>query len=74
MFNFNEYIVEKRDEFLRKAVAAGQANIDFFFDVNTSKYYIYYQKFDDIESAKSATELKGSKPYNGNMYTVKVVN
>ena len=66
--------VEKRDEFLRKAVAAGQANIDFFFDVNTSKYYIYYQKFDDIESAKSATELKGSKPYNGNMYTVKVVN
>ncbi|MFD1162098.1 PorP/SprF family type IX secretion system membrane protein [Hwangdonia seohaensis] len=66
--------VAKRDEFLRKAVAAGQANIDFFFDVNTSKYYIYYQKFDDIESARNAMSLKGSEPYNQNMFMVKVEN
>ncbi|WP_418603974.1 PorP/SprF family type IX secretion system membrane protein [Hwangdonia sp.] len=66
--------VAKRDEFLRKAVAAGQANIDFFFDVNTSKYYIYYQKFDDIESARNAMSLKGSEPYNHNMSMVKVEN
>ncbi|WP_034045152.1 PorP/SprF family type IX secretion system membrane protein [Wocania ichthyoenteri] len=66
--------VAKRDEFLRKAVAAGQANIDFFFDVNTSKYYIYYQKFNDIESARNAMELKGSKPYNNKMSAVKVEN
>ena len=51
--------VAKRDEFLRKAVAAGETNIDFFFDVTTSKYYIYYQKFDNIESAKSAMQLEG---------------
>lgn len=66
--------VAKRDEFLRKAVASGQANIDFFFDVNTSKYYIYYQKFNDIESARNAMELKGSKPYNNKMSVVKVEN
>ncbi len=66
--------VAKRDEFLRKAVAAGQSNIDFFFDVTTSKYYIYYQKFDDIQSARNAMELKGSKPYNGNISLVKIEN
>ncbi|MCF7568027.1 PorP/SprF family type IX secretion system membrane protein [Sabulilitoribacter arenilitoris] len=66
--------IGKRDEFLRKAVAAGETNIDFFFDVATSKYYIYYQKFDNIESARSAMELKGSKPYNNNMSMVKVEN
>ena len=66
--------VEKRDEFLRKAVAAGQANIDFFFDVTTSKYYIYYQKFNDINSARNAMELEGSKPYNSKMSMVKIEN
>lgn len=66
--------VEKRDEFLRNAVAAGQANIDFFFDVNTSKYYIYYQKFDNIDSARSAMELNENKPYNSKMSMVKIEN
>ncbi len=66
--------VAKRDEFLRKAVAAGVSNIDFFFDVATSKYYIYYQKFNDIQSARKAMELKGSKPYNDTMALVKIEN
>ena len=63
---------EKRDAFLRKAVAAGQQNIDFFFDVATNKYYIYYQKFDDISNARNAMQAKGSTPYNGNMSMVKI--
>ncbi|MFD1613736.1 PorP/SprF family type IX secretion system membrane protein [Gelatiniphilus marinus] len=66
--------VLKRDEFLRKAVAAGQTNIDFFFDVSSNKYYIHYQKFNDIDSAKNAMKLKGTKPYNNNMAMVKVEN
>lgn len=66
--------VAKRDEFLRKAVAAGQSDIDFFFDVTTSKYYIYYQQFENVESAKSTMKLKGSKPYNNYMSIVKVEN
>jgi type IX secretion system PorP/SprF family membrane protein len=64
--------MEKRDEFLRKAVAAGQENIDFFFDVNTSKYYIYYEKFNNLNAATQALEKKGSEPYNSNMSMVKI--
>jgi len=66
--------VEKRDEFLRKAVAAGQSNIDFFYDVNTSKYYIYYDKYDRIEEANMALRLKGTEPYNSKMTMVKIEN
>ncbi|MEJ2112977.1 MAG: PorP/SprF family type IX secretion system membrane protein [Flavobacteriaceae bacterium] len=64
--------VEKRDEFLRKAVAAGESNIDFFFDVNTSKYYIYYKKSDSLDSVNQTLQSKGSKPYNSNMSVVKI--
>ena len=62
----------KRDDFLRNAVAAGQENIDFFFDVNTSKYYIYYEKFNNLNAANQALEEKGSEPYNSNMSMVKI--
>ncbi|UKM64227.2 PorP/SprF family type IX secretion system membrane protein [Flavobacteriaceae bacterium GSB9] len=64
--------VDKRDEFLTKAVSAGRSDIDFFFDVNTSKYYIYYQKFDDINQARSALSKKGTEPYNSKMSMVKI--
>ncbi|WP_044639052.1 PorP/SprF family type IX secretion system membrane protein [Siansivirga zeaxanthinifaciens] len=66
--------VEKRDAFLEKAVASGQKNINFFFDVATSKYYIYYESFNDLESANQAMAQKDSKPYNGKMYMVKIEN
>ncbi|WP_445733776.1 PorP/SprF family type IX secretion system membrane protein [Mariniflexile sp.] len=66
--------VAKRDDFLTKAVAAGEKNINFFYDVNTSKYYIYYEKFDDIEDAQKALQAKGTKPYNSKMSMVKIEN
>ncbi|MFV5687329.1 PorP/SprF family type IX secretion system membrane protein [Flavobacterium sp. ZT3R25] len=66
--------VAKRDEFLTKSVAAGQSNIDFFYDINTSKYFIYYDKFDTIEQAKKALQAKGNKPYNGKMSIAKIEN
>ncbi len=62
----------KRDEFLKKAIQAGQTNIDFFYNVATSSYYIFYQKFEEIDEATSAMNEKGSKPYNGKMVVVKV--
>ena len=49
------------NEFLTKVVASGRANVDFFYDVNTSKYYIYYSKFDSISAANKAMEDKGNK-------------
>ncbi|MCK8140463.1 type IX secretion system membrane protein PorP/SprF [Flavobacterium sp. I-SCBP12n] len=66
--------VAKRDEFLRKVVAAGEKNINFFYDVNTSKYFIYFTKFDSIEEAKQVQDSKGNKPYNGKMVMVRVEN
>ncbi|MCI9846073.1 type IX secretion system membrane protein PorP/SprF [Flavobacterium pectinovorum] len=66
--------VEKRDEFLRKAVAAGRSDVNFFYNVTTSKYYIYYEKHEDLSGATKALEAKGSKPYNNRMVIVKVEN
>ena len=66
--------VEKRDAFITKAVAAGQKNINFFYDVTTSKYYIYYEKFDDIETAIRAMDSKENVPYNSKMSMVKIEN
>ncbi|MBC7847534.1 MAG: PorP/SprF family type IX secretion system membrane protein [Flavobacterium sp.] len=66
--------VAKRDAFLTKTVAAGQTNINFFYDVNTSRYFIYYDKFDNIEEAKKALQSKGSTPYNGKMSIAKIEN
>ncbi|TWO32847.1 type IX secretion system membrane protein PorP/SprF [Seonamhaeicola sediminis] len=65
---------EKRDEFLRKAVASGETNINFFFDVNSNKYFIYYDKFNNIEAAQKTLESKGTKPYNSKMSIVKIEN
>ncbi|OBX26976.1 hypothetical protein A9996_02160 [Gelidibacter algens] len=66
--------VAKRDAFLTKAVAAGQSNIDFFYDVNTSKYFIYYQKLGSIEAANDALKTKGNQPYNGKLSIIKIEN
>ena len=64
--------VKKRDEFLTSAISAGQANIDFFYDVNSSKYFIYYETFDNIETAKKAMLSGVRKPYNSKMSIVKI--
>jgi len=65
---------DKRDDFLEKVVSTGQSNVNFFFDVTTSKYFIYYEKFDYVNGAMKALEKKGSQPYNGKMSLVKIEN
>jgi type IX secretion system PorP/SprF family membrane protein len=66
--------VNKRNEFLTKSIASGQANINFFYDVNTSKYYIYFEKFYSIDEAKKAIQLNESKPYSSKISIVKIEN
>jgi len=66
--------IVKRDDFLRKTVASGQADVNFFYDVNTSKYYIYFEKFDSIEAAGKAMQLNDNKPYKSKMTMVKIEN
>jgi type IX secretion system PorP/SprF family membrane protein len=66
--------VTKRDEFLTKTVASGQNNVNFFYDANSSKYFIYYDSYESIDAAKQALKIKGSLPYNGKMSIVKIEN
>ena len=66
--------VAKRDEFLTKVVASGQKDVNFFYDVNTSKYYIYHQKFNTIEEANEVVKSKEEKPYNANLSIIKAEN
>ncbi|GGG44116.1 PorP/SprF family type IX secretion system membrane protein [Bizionia arctica] len=64
--------VKDRDAFLQNVVASGQSNVNFFYDVNSSKYFIYYQKFNNVEEALNALDSKGNKPYNEKMSVVKI--
>jgi type IX secretion system PorP/SprF family membrane protein len=66
--------VAKRDNFVTKVVAAGQSDVNFFYNVNASKYYIYYDKFDNLQEATKALEAKGNKAYNGKMTIVRIEN
>jgi type IX secretion system PorP/SprF family membrane protein len=66
--------VDKRNDFVTKVVASGRRDVDFFYDVNTSKYYIYYNKFDRINDAKKALESNEDKPYNIKMSLIKIEN
>jgi type IX secretion system PorP/SprF family membrane protein len=66
--------VEKRNDFITKVVASGLINVDFFYDVNTSKYYIYNGKFESIQAATEALRSVENKPYNAKMSLVKIEN
>jgi type IX secretion system PorP/SprF family membrane protein len=66
--------VDERNDFLTKVVASGRKDVDFFYDVNTSKYYIYYEKYRDISEATKALDAKGDRPYNSKMSIVKIEN
>ncbi len=66
--------VNKRNEFIRKVVSTGKLDVDFFYDVNTSKYYIYDKKYSSIQAANQAMETKGNKSYNTKMSLVKIEN
>ena len=66
--------VEKRNKFIKQLVASGQKDIDFFYDVNTSKYYIYNNKYQNINDANRAMKTDNDKPYNAKMSLIKIDN
>ena len=63
---------QKRDAFVTKTVAAGQKEVNFFYDASSSKYFIYEAMFDNLDEATQALGEKGKKPYNGKMVIVKI--
>jgi len=65
---------DKRNDFVTKVVASGRKDIEFFYDVKTSKYFIYYDKFGSIKDANEALKNKGKQPYNSKMSLVKIEN
>lgn len=64
----------KRDEFVRKAIASGLTDIDYFYDVNTNKYFIYSKRYDDVNAASNAVDSKSDEPYNSQMTIVNIEN
>ncbi len=66
--------VQKRNDFVTKVVASGRTDVDYFYDVKTSKYFIYYDKFNSINAANEALKSKGNRPYNTKMSLMKIEN
>ncbi|WP_115462919.1 PorP/SprF family type IX secretion system membrane protein [Winogradskyella aurantiaca] len=64
----------KRDEFLRAAIKSGEKNISFFYDVNTSKYYIYSKKFSNLKDANEAMAGNNETSLNKNLSMIKIEN
>ncbi|VXB29615.1 conserved hypothetical protein [Flavobacterium sp. 9R] len=66
--------IAKRDAFLTKAVASGMKNVAFYYDANTSSYYIYSTMFDNLQEAQQEMKTKASNPSTSKMVIVKVEN
>ena len=66
--------VAKRDSFVTKTIEAGESKINFFYDVKSTNYFIYSEKFDNLQEATRTLESRGNKPYNGKMVMVRVEN
>jgi len=66
--------VEKRDEFIKKVVASGQKEINFFYDLNSSKYYIYCDKATTINNINKIAESKDEISYYNKNFIVKIEN
>ncbi len=66
--------IAKRNDFVTKVVASGRQDVNFFYDVSTSKYYIYTNKFNSLQEANEALNKKGTRPYNVKMSLMKIEN
>ncbi|MDB2612549.1 PorP/SprF family type IX secretion system membrane protein [Flavobacteriaceae bacterium] len=66
--------IKRRDEFITKVVLFGEPNIDFFYDVKTSMYYIFSQKFNSLNAAKIFMQLNKQLPFMSEVSIIKVEN
>ncbi len=64
----------KRDEFLTQVISSGYKEVDFFYDVKTSEYYIYSKKFNNINETEQALKSKQNEPYNEKINIIKIEN
>ncbi len=66
--------IQKRDEFLTQVISSGNKEVDFFYDVKTSEYYIYSKKFDNINETENAIKSIQDEPYNEKINIIKIEN
>jgi type IX secretion system PorP/SprF family membrane protein len=66
--------VNGRNTFLENVIASGYRDVDFFYDVNTTKYYIYYNKYDTIEEANNSIKNIENRPYADKISLIKIEN
>ncbi len=64
----------KRDEFVKKVIASGYPSVNFFYDINTSKYYIYSDKTTSLQSANEKLDNQNNAPYRSRMSIIKIEN
>lgn len=66
--------VIKRDKFLVQVISSGNKEVDFFFNVSTSEYYIYSKRFDSINETQRELTSKSDEPYNEKLNIIKIEN
>jgi hypothetical protein len=66
--------ISERDVFLKELYSLGMININSFFHSKSGKYFIYHEKYDDLETAKTAVQSNTNMVLHGKMAIVKVEN
>ena len=66
--------ISKRDDFVKKVISSGYSKVNFFYDINTSMYYIYYDKSTSLEDANSIVNTINNNPYAAKISIVKIEN
>ena len=66
--------VDERDSFVATALQSGAVNVQSFFNIYKSLYYVYIAKYTNLNDAIEAQKVKGTTAYNKKMFIVKVEN
>ena len=66
--------VEKKDSFLTNVSIEDRSNYGSFFDKKSQKYFVYNERFNDLETAKNALTAKRNSSFNGRIAIVKIVD
>ena len=65
--------LEETKAYLSTVISAGGgANVNFFYNLHNSTYYVYIAKADTMGDANQELKAKGTKTYNKNMFIAKV--
>lgn len=64
--------VTKKDNFLNKLVSDGHSDIGYFFDKKSQRYFIYNERFSNLEAAKTSLTAQKNLQFKGNIAIVKV--